>query len=72
SSPQGGICLSRGRQPAVNVSLKSPSRLQPATLFRYPTLNRIGYDMAFHEKAGRRQAEPLSIHTYKQGFSPPS
>ena len=32
----------------------------------------IGYELAFHEKAGRSQAECLSIHTYKQGFPPPS
>lgn len=35
-------------------------------------LGHLGDIMAFHEKAGRRQAESLSIPMYKQGFSPPS
>ena len=29
-------------------------------------------EKAFHEKAGRSQAESLSIPIHKQGFSPPS
>ena len=32
----------------------------------------LGYDMAFHEKAGRGQAESLSTLIHKQGFPPPS
>ena len=32
----------------------------------------ITCDMAFHEKAGRSQAESLSVLIQKQGFSPPS
>ena len=32
----------------------------------------IAYDMAFHEKAGRSQAESLSIPFIGKVFSPPS
>jgi len=55
SSPKGGICVSRGREPAVGVVSPHPSRVAAA---------------AFHEFVCRRWRGSVSLRAPNRGLTP--